>query len=67
MDFPSLKAVVRLAEPCIYESKLSTFTLANVKELLDLKEFHLPLQELWVVSDDSHEFHQMALAIEHVR
>ncbi|XP_021075334.1 SHC SH2 domain-binding protein 1 [Mus pahari] len=67
VDFSSLKAVVRLAEPCIYESKLSTFTLANVKELLDLKEFHLPLQELWVVSDDSREFHQMALAIEHVR
>lgn len=67
MDFSALKAVVRLAEPCVYESKLSTFTLANVKELLDLKEFQLPLQELWVVSDDSHEFHQMALAIEHVR
>lgn len=31
------------------------------------REFHLPLQELWVVSDDSHEVHQMALAIEHVR
>lgn len=67
MDFSALKAVVRLAEPCVYESKLSTFTLANVKELLDLKEFQLPLQELWVVSDDSREFHQMALAIEHVR
>ncbi|XP_021520530.1 SHC SH2 domain-binding protein 1 [Meriones unguiculatus] len=67
VDFSALKAVVRLAEPCIYESKLSTFTLANVKELLDLMEFQLPLQELWVVSDDSREFHQMALAIEHVR
>ncbi|KAK7813516.1 hypothetical protein U0070_012521 [Myodes glareolus] len=67
VDFSALKAVVRLAEPCVYESKLSTFTLANVKELLDLKEFQLPLQELWVVSDDSRELHQMALAIEHVR
>ncbi|XP_041529782.1 SHC SH2 domain-binding protein 1 isoform X1 [Microtus oregoni] len=67
VDFSALKAVVRLAEPCVYESKLSTFTLANVKELLDLKEFQLPLQELWVVSDDSRECHQMALAIEHVR
>ncbi|KAL6031183.1 hypothetical protein STEG23_026006 [Scotinomys teguina] len=67
VDFAALKAVVRLAEPCIYESKLNTFTLANVKELLDLKEFQLPLQELWVVSDDSPEFHEMALAIEHVR
>ncbi|XP_075842237.1 SHC SH2 domain-binding protein 1 isoform X2 [Microtus pennsylvanicus] len=67
VDFSALKAVVRLAEPCVYESKLSTFTLANVKELLDLKEFQLPLQELWVVSDGSREFHQMALAIEHVR
>ncbi|KAL1780582.1 SHC SH2 domain-binding protein 1 [Sigmodon hispidus] len=67
VDFSALKAGVRLAEPCIYESKLSTFTLANVKELLDMKEFQLPLQELWVVSDDSHELHEMALAIEHVR
>lgn len=67
VDFSALKAVVRLAEPSIYESKLSTFTLENVKELLDLKEFQLPLQELWVVADDSHECHQTALAIEHVR
>ncbi|XP_029412091.1 SHC SH2 domain-binding protein 1 isoform X2 [Nannospalax galili] len=47
VDFSALKAVVKLAEPCICKSKLSTFTLERVKELLDLKEFRLPLQELF--------------------
>ncbi|KAL0620389.1 SHC SH2 domain-binding protein 1 [Plecturocebus cupreus] len=38
-----------------------------MKELLDLKEHRLPLQELSVVFDDSGVFDQTALAIEHVR
>nr|XP_045000491.1 SHC SH2 domain-binding protein 1 [Jaculus jaculus] len=67
MDFSALKAIVRLAEPHVCEFKLNTFTLERVKELLDLKEYRLPLQELWVVSDDSGVFEQTALAIEHVR
>ncbi|XP_051038636.1 SHC SH2 domain-binding protein 1 [Phodopus roborovskii] len=67
VNFSALKAVVRLAEPCVHESKFNLFTLENVKEFLDLEESQLPLQELWVVSDDSQESHQTALAIEHVR
>ncbi|XP_053438048.1 SHC SH2 domain-binding protein 1 [Nycticebus coucang] len=67
VDFSALKAVVRLAEPHLCESQVSTFTLECVKELLNLKEHQLPLQELWVVYDDSGVFDQTALAIEHVR
>jgi hypothetical protein len=62
-----LKAVVRLADPYLCESQVSAFTLECMKELLDLKEYRLPLQELWVVFDDSGLFDQTALAIEHVR
>ncbi|KAM5262829.1 SHC SH2 domain-binding protein 1 [Ctenodactylus gundi] len=67
VDFSALKAVVRLAEPCVCKSEVTTFTVECVKELLDLKECRLPLQELWVVFDDSGVFDQTALAIEHVR
>ncbi|XP_043292911.1 SHC SH2 domain-binding protein 1 isoform X2 [Cervus elaphus] len=67
VDFAALKAVVRLANPYLCESHVSTFTLECMKELLDLKEYRLPLQELWVVFDDSGLFDQTALAIEHVR
>ena len=67
MDFAALKAVVRLADPYLCESQVSTFTLECMKELLDLKEHQLSLQELWVVFDDSGVFDQTALAIEHIR
>ncbi|XP_032127418.1 SHC SH2 domain-binding protein 1 isoform X3 [Sapajus apella] len=67
VDFAALKAVVRLAEPYLCDSQVSAFTMECMKELLDLKEHRLPLQELWVVFDDSGVFDQTALAIEHVR
>uniref|UniRef100_A0A8C6ZU07 SHC binding and spindle associated 1 n=1 Tax=Nothoprocta perdicaria TaxID=30464 RepID=A0A8C6ZU07_NOTPE len=62
-----LKAVVRCSEPLLCESRVSTFTSESVRELLELKEHQIPLQELWVVYDESGEFDQTALAIEHVR
>ncbi|XP_006908796.1 SHC SH2 domain-binding protein 1 [Pteropus alecto] len=67
VDFAALKAVVRLARPHLCESRVSTFTVECVSELLELKGHQLPLQELWVVFDDSGAFDQTALAIEHVR
>ncbi|XP_043842988.1 SHC SH2 domain-binding protein 1 [Dromiciops gliroides] len=67
VDFSSLKAEVKLTHPYLCESRVSTFTLECMKELLELKENLLPLQELWVVFDGSGEFDQTALAIEHVR
>ncbi|XP_019499853.1 PREDICTED: SHC SH2 domain-binding protein 1 [Hipposideros armiger] len=65
VDFAALKAVVRLADPCLFECQV--FTLECVVELLEMKEHRLPLHELWVVFDDSGAFDQTALAIEHVR
>ncbi|XP_074067537.1 SHC SH2 domain-binding protein 1 [Macrotis lagotis] len=67
VDFLSLKAEVKLTHPYRCESQVNTFTLECMKELLELKENRLPLQELWVVFDDSGAFDQTALAIEHVR
>ncbi|XP_038610298.1 SHC SH2 domain-binding protein 1 [Tachyglossus aculeatus] len=67
VDFSSLKAEVKLSDPYLCEPRVATFTCECMKELLDLKEHQLPLQELWVVFDDSGEFDQTALAIEHVR
>ncbi|KAM6250855.1 SHC SH2 domain-binding protein 1 [Spheniscus humboldti] len=67
VEYSALKAVVQLSEPFLCESRDSTFTLECMQELLELKERQIPLQELWVVYDESGEFDQTALAIEHVR
>ncbi|XP_053126444.1 SHC SH2 domain-binding protein 1 isoform X2 [Hemicordylus capensis] len=67
VECSTLKAVVRLAEPFLCETQGGTFTPECIQELLELKERRLPLQELWVVFDESGEFDQTALALEHVR
>ncbi|XP_070616366.1 SHC SH2 domain-binding protein 1 [Erythrolamprus reginae] len=67
VDYPSLKAVVRLSQPFQCWVLEGGFTLEQVCALLELKDHKLPLQELSVVFDDSGEFDQTALAIEHVR
>ncbi|XP_062997493.1 SHC SH2 domain-binding protein 1 [Elgaria multicarinata webbii] len=67
VECSTLKAVVRLCEPFLCETQEGAFTLERMRELLELKEHRLPLQELWVVFDESGEFDQTALAIEHVR
>ncbi|NXF81535.1 SHCBP protein, partial [Sclerurus mexicanus] len=67
VDYSSLKAVVELSEPFLCESQDSSFTLECMQELLELKEYQILLQELWVVYDESGEFDQTALAVEHVR
>ncbi|NXD91352.1 SHCBP protein, partial [Chaetorhynchus papuensis] len=67
VNFSALKAVVQLSEPFLCESQDGSFTLECMQELLELKEHQILLQELWVVYDESGEFDQTALAIEHVR
>ncbi|XP_042336634.1 SHC SH2 domain-binding protein 1 [Sceloporus undulatus] len=67
VEYSALKAVVRLCEPFLCETRECAFTLERMQELLELKEHQLPLQELWVVFDESGEFDQTALAIEHIR
>ncbi|NWU29472.1 SHCBP protein, partial [Dyaphorophyia castanea] len=67
VNFSALKAVVQLSEPFLCESQDGSFTLECMQELLELKEHQILLQELWVVYDESGEFDQTALAVEHVR
>nr|XP_060644420.1 SHC SH2 domain-binding protein 1 [Anolis sagrei ordinatus] len=67
VEYSALKAVVRLCEPFLCVTRESAFTQERMQELLELKEHQLPVQELWVVFDESGEFDQTALAIEHVR
>ncbi|XP_064527271.1 SHC SH2 domain-binding protein 1-like [Pseudopipra pipra] len=67
VDYSSLKAVVQLGDPFLCESRDSSFTLECMQELLELKQYQILLQELWVVYDESGEFDQTALAVEHVR
>ncbi|XP_050167589.1 SHC SH2 domain-binding protein 1 [Myiozetetes cayanensis] len=67
VDYSSLKAVVQLSDPFLCESRDSSFTLECMQELLELKQYQILLQELWVVYDESGEFDQTALAVEHVR
>ncbi|XP_058010947.1 SHC SH2 domain-binding protein 1 isoform X2 [Ahaetulla prasina] len=67
VDYASLKAMVRLSEPFRCRVQEGVFTSEQVCALLEVKEHQLPLQELSVVFDDSGEFDQTALAIEHVR
>ncbi|XP_027745658.1 SHC SH2 domain-binding protein 1 [Empidonax traillii] len=66
VDYSSLKAVVQLSDPFLCESRDSSFTLECMQELLELKQYQILLQELWVVYDESGEFDQTALAVEHV-
>nr|XP_056718349.1 SHC SH2 domain-binding protein 1 [Euleptes europaea] len=67
VEYSAQKAVVQLSNPFLCETEGGTFTLECMQELLALKGHQLPLQELWVVFDESGEFDQTALAIEHVR
>ncbi|XP_058387026.1 SHC SH2 domain-binding protein 1-like [Diceros bicornis minor] len=67
VGFAAFKAVVSVAAPYLCESQVSIWTLEHLKELLGLEEHQLPLQELWLVFDDSGVFDQTVLAIELVR
>ncbi|KAF5919745.1 hypothetical protein HPG69_000346 [Diceros bicornis minor] len=64
VGFAAFKAVVSVAAPYLCESQVSIWTLEHLKELLGLEEHQLPLQELWLVFDDSGVFDQTVLAIE---
>ncbi|XP_015674445.1 SHC SH2 domain-binding protein 1 [Protobothrops mucrosquamatus] len=67
VDFASLKAAVRLSQPFRCRVQEGGFTSEQVCALLERKEYQLPLQELSVVFEESGEFDQTALAMEHVR
>uniref|UniRef100_A0A8C5PN27 SHC binding and spindle associated 1 n=1 Tax=Leptobrachium leishanense TaxID=445787 RepID=A0A8C5PN27_9ANUR len=62
-----LKVVAVPCEPFLCESRVSDLTREGITDLLEVKEQKVPLQELFVVYDDSGEFDQTALVVEHVR
>ncbi|XP_078066380.1 SHC SH2 domain-binding protein 1 [Mustelus asterias] len=61
------RAVVKLTEPFLYESETYPLDAEAMENFLEAKKHLVPLQELYVVSDESGEFDQTALAIEHLR
>ncbi|XP_041124008.1 SHC SH2 domain-binding protein 1 [Polyodon spathula] len=67
VEYLVLKAAVELVTPFLCEAKGCELTEESMKDLLEAKEHKVPLQELYVVYDESGEFDQTALAVEHVR
>ncbi|XP_073515739.1 SHC SH2 domain-binding protein 1 [Phyllobates terribilis] len=63
----SLKAVVRPCEPFLCECLLDCVNEQSIRDLLEVKEHKVPLQELHVVYEESGEYEQTALSIEHLR
>ncbi|XP_051884315.1 SHC SH2 domain-binding protein 1 [Pristis pectinata] len=67
VETSSLRAAVKLTEPFLYESEMYSLNMEAMESLLEAKEHLVPLRELYVVFDESGEFDQTALAIEHIR
>ncbi|KAK7913002.1 hypothetical protein WMY93_013213 [Mugilogobius chulae] len=67
VDFKELRAIVRLVLPMQCEVKGCDLTEDNMKSVLEATQHQVPLKELHAVYDESGEFDQTALAIEHHR
>ncbi|XP_036391701.1 SHC SH2 domain-binding protein 1 [Megalops cyprinoides] len=67
VDYAGLKAKVGLVLPLQCERKGCELTEEAMKDLLEATEHKVPLQELHVVYDESGDFDQTALAVEHLR
>ncbi|XP_068113681.1 SHC SH2 domain-binding protein 1 isoform X2 [Hyperolius riggenbachi] len=67
MSYSSLKAVVQPCEPFLCDLRMDCVTEQNIRDLLEVKEHKVPLQELYVVFDDSGDYDQTAMSVEHVR
>ncbi|XP_064168810.1 SHC SH2 domain-binding protein 1 isoform X1 [Anguilla rostrata] len=67
VDYKELKAKVELVLPLQCERKGCELTEDSMKDLLEATQHKVPLQELHVVYDDTGDFDQTALAVEHLR
>uniref|UniRef100_A0AAY4EPN7 Right handed beta helix domain-containing protein n=1 Tax=Denticeps clupeoides TaxID=299321 RepID=A0AAY4EPN7_9TELE len=67
VDFKELKAKVELVLPLQCETRDCELTEETMKALLEATGQSVPLQELHVVFDESGDFDQTALALEHLR
>ncbi|CAF93641.1 unnamed protein product, partial [Tetraodon nigroviridis] len=67
IELKDLKACVELVLPMQCEAKGCEITEEAMKTLLEVTQYKVPLQELQVVYEESGDFDQTALALEHLR
>ncbi|XP_068586650.1 SHC SH2 domain-binding protein 1 isoform X2 [Cebidichthys violaceus] len=67
LDLKDLKACVRLVLPLQCDTRGCELTEEAIVSLLEATQHRLPLQELLVVYEQSGDFDQTALALEHLR
>lgn len=67
IELKDLKACVELVLPMQCEAKNCEITEEDMKTLLEVTQYKVPLQELEVVYEESGDFDQTALALEHLR
>lgn len=67
MDFKNLKACVELVLPLQCDCRGCELNEDAMKSLLDATQHKVPLHELQVVYDESGDFDQTAIALEHLR
>lgn len=67
MDWKDLKACVKLALPLQCDTRGCELTEDAMTSLLEATQHKVPLQELLVVYEQSGDFDQTALAVEHLR
>lgn len=67
VDFKDLKACVRLVLPLQCHTRGCELNEDMMKSLLEATQHKVPLQELHVVYDQSGDYDQTAIALEHLR
>lgn len=67
IELKDLKACVELVLPMQCEAKGCEITEEAMKTLLEATQCKVPLQELQVVYEESGDFDQTAIALEHLR
>ncbi|XP_040886154.1 SHC SH2 domain-binding protein 1 [Toxotes jaculatrix] len=67
VDLKDLKACVRLVLPLQCDTRGCELTEETMKSLLEATQHKVPLQELQLVYEESGDFDQTALALEHLR
>lgn len=67
LELKDLKACVELVLPMQCDTRGCEMTEEDMKSLLEVTQYKVPLQELHVVYNESGDFDQTALALEHLR
>jgi len=67
LDLKDLKACVKLVLPLHCDTRGCELTEEAMNSLLEATRHKVPLKELQVVYDESGDFDQTALALEHLR